>query len=170
MLALSPPRPTDLHDLFTFETVNRRYFEQHINARPADYYSLEGVQAAIESALRDAREDKAYQYLVRDEAGALVARVNLTRVRRDHFHSAELGYRVAEAATGRGHAREAVRLALREAFELHGLRRIEATARPGNPASVQVLRRNGFTEFGRSTRSFQLSGEWHDLLHFERHA
>ncbi|PTT79559.1 N-acetyltransferase, partial [Pelomonas sp. HMWF004] len=32
------------------------------------------------------------------------------------------------------------------------------------------LQRNGFQQFGRSTRSFELGGVWHDCLHFERHA
>ena len=36
--------------------------------------------------------------------------------------------------------------------------------------SVKVLAHNGFREFGRSTRSFQLRDEWEDMLHFERHA
>jgi ribosomal-protein-alanine N-acetyltransferase len=50
------------------------------------------------------------------------------------------------------------------------LARIEATARPENEGSVRVLERNAFSPYGRSTRSFELSGAWYDLLHFERHA
>jgi [ribosomal protein S5]-alanine N-acetyltransferase len=145
-------------------------FSRRINARPTSYYAEGGVEAAIAAAVADASADKAYQFIARNAAQELVARVNLTRVRREHFHSAELGYRVAETHNGKGYASEAVRVALGFAFDEMGLHRVEATARVGNPASAKVLLRHGFREFGRSTRSFQLANAWHDLQHFELHA
>lgn len=156
--------------LLSFELANRSFFESHVNARPATAYSTAGVAAAIELAIDEAHEDKAYRFLVMNGADRLVGRVNLTRVRRAHFHCAELGYRVAEAQCGKGYAGEAVRQVLIVAFEQKALMRIEAIARPENAGSVQVLRRNGFVPFGRSCRSFELAGVWHDRLHFEKHA
>lgn len=169
-LRLDPPTPADAEALLAFELANRAYFESHINARPAAYYGLEGVQAAIAQAEREAAADQGFQYLVRDDTGALVGRVNLSRVRRAHFHAADVGYRVGEAHAGRGVATEALRLALAQAFGVHGLVRVEATARPENLGSVRVLARNGFNVYGRSTCSFALGGAWFDLLHFERRA
>nr|WP_255763451.1 GNAT family N-acetyltransferase [Pelomonas sp. P7] len=165
-----PPTPEVADELLRFETDNRAFFEARINARPPGYYSPEGVRAAIELALREAKEDKGYQFLVRDAAGELVGRVNLIGVKRAHFHSAELGYRMAESACGKGHASEAVRQVLAKAFGELGLRRLEANARVDNEGSVRVLLRNGFSVYGRSTKSFELGGVWHDRLHFERHA
>jgi len=169
-LHLSSPRPSDAGDLLAFELQNRDFFEAHINARPAGYYSAEGVRSAIETAEREAGDDKAYQYLVRNAAGILVGRVNLTRIRREHFHCAELGYRIAQSETGNGYAGEAVRQLLAKAFTEHRLVRVEATTRAENVGSIQVLLRNAFTQFGRSTRSFQLAGAWYDLLYFEKRA
>lgn len=60
-----------------------------------------------------------------------------------------------------------MRLVLEKAFGELRLVRVEAKARAGNAGSIKVLQRNGFTEFGRSTRSFQLAGEWEDMLYFE---
>jgi [ribosomal protein S5]-alanine N-acetyltransferase len=168
-LQIVPPRTADPEALLAFELENRAFFESLINARPAGYYSVEGVGAAIELAQREAQDDQAYQYLVWD-AGVLVGRVNLSRVRRAHFYSAELGYRIAQSASGRGIASEAVRQALAKAFDEHRLVRVEATARPENEGSTRVLLKNGFTPFGRSTRSFELAGAWYDLLHYERRA
>jgi [ribosomal protein S5]-alanine N-acetyltransferase len=168
-IRLAAPRAADLEALLVFELDNRAFFELHINARPPSYYSADGVAAAIEQAVQDAKDDRGYQYLVW-EGGQLVGRVNLTRVRRAHFHSAELGYRVAQAAGGRGHASEAVRQVLNKAFSEHGLVRVEAVARAENEGSTRVLTRNGFTPFGRSTRSVELGGTWYDLVHYERRA
>jgi len=151
-----------------FELANRAYFEANINARPAAFYSEQGVREAIATSLREAQEDKAYSYLMRDDAGLLVGRINLSRVRRAHFHSAELGYRIAQTETGKGYAKEAVRLMLLLAAEAHELIRLEATARPENSGSTRVLLHNGFTQFGRSTQSFEMGGSWYDLVHYER--
>jgi [ribosomal protein S5]-alanine N-acetyltransferase len=169
-LTLTPPTADVADELLRFEADNRAFFEARINSRPPAYYSPEGVRAAIDDAVREAAADKAYQFLIRDAAGALVGRVNLTGVRRKHFHSADLGYRIAEAAGGRGHASEAVRLVLARAFGELGLLRVTASARVGNEGSIKVLARNGFQQFGLSRRSFELGGAWHDCLHFERHA
>lgn len=167
-LVLAPPTPADAAELEAFEFGNRAFFEAHINARPAGYYLPGGVMAAIEAAQREAAEDRSYQFLARDPAGQLVARVNLSRVRRQHFHSAEIGYRVAQAHGRQGYAGQLVRLATDLAFGELGLQRVEACARAENIGSVKALLRNGFTQFGRSIQSFELAGCWHDLLHFER--
>jgi [ribosomal protein S5]-alanine N-acetyltransferase len=169
-LNLISPSIDDAAEVLAFEEENRAFFETSINARPPDYYSLDSVRKAIDAALQEARTGTAFQYLVRNESGVMLARVNLTRERRDHFHSAELGYRVAESATGKGVAAEAVRQVVALAFNEHGLVRLEATTREQNVGSVKVLERNGFAQFGRARRSFQLRGVWYDLLHFERHA
>jgi [ribosomal protein S5]-alanine N-acetyltransferase len=167
---LIPPTLDSADELLRFETDNRAFFEARINSRPPGYYSPEGVRAAIALAEREAAQDKGYQFLVCTEAGELVGRVNLAGVKRTHFQMADLGYRMAESACGKGYASEAVRLALAKAFGELGLARVEANARVGNEGSIKVLLRNGFREFGRSQRSFLLDGVWHDRLHFERHA
>lgn len=169
-IRLLPPGSDDRDELLAYELRNRSFFEASINARPVGYYTPGGVEAAIAAAVDDARHDRAYQYLVRDAAGALVGRVNLSRVRRAHFHSAELGYRIGESDSGKGYAREAVRQIIAMAFSTLGLLRIEATSRPENVGSTRVLLGAGFAQFGRSSKSFQLGGVWYDLLHFERRA
>ena len=126
------------------------------------------MAAAIAAAERARTADHAFQYLVIED-GRLVGRVNLTAVRRAHYQCADLGYRIGEHDGGRGIASKAVALCLEQAFGAHGLRRIEAVARPENMGSVRVLERNGFAQFGHSRRSFELGGRWFDRLLFERH-
>lgn len=154
----------------SFETANRAFFEATINARPACYYAPGGVEDALALALEDARADRGYQFLLKNGQGAILGRVNLGQVRRAHFQSAVLGYRIAEAECGKGYAGEAVRQLLGIAFGELGLARVEADCRVENAASARVLLRNGFTQFGHSRRSFELHGAWHDRLHFECHA
>lgn len=167
-LQLMVVMPAVADELLEFELRNRAFFEARINARPAEFYSRAGVDSAIQAAMHQARQDQAYQYLIRVD-GDLVGRVNFSQVRRQHFHSASLGYRIGECFNGKGYAKQAVKLALQKAFETHELQRIEACARPENQASIHVLLANGFTQFGHSKRSFELHGQWFDTVHFERH-
>lgn len=169
-LTLAAPGPADIEALYAFERENRAFFEAAINARPVSYYSIDGVTQAVAQAMADAASDLGYQFLVKDERGSIVGRVTLGGVRRAHFHSAVLGYRIAQAACGKGYAGQAVGQVLEIAFGELGLARIEADCRVDNAASARVLLRNGFTQFGCSRRSFELHGRWYDRLHFECHA
>jgi [ribosomal protein S5]-alanine N-acetyltransferase len=167
-LRIRPVASGDAAALLRFELEHRAYFERWVNPRDPAFYSEQGVRAAIAAAEAAWAGDQAFQYLVVD-AQRIVGRVNLTGVRRTHFQSADLGYRIGEHDGGRGVASRAVALCLDEAFAVHGLRRVEAVARPENRGSVRVLERNAFVQFGHSRRSFELGGQWFDRLHFERH-
>jgi ribosomal-protein-alanine N-acetyltransferase len=168
-IALVPPAHADLDALLAFELANRAFFEATINARPPAYYSREGVARAIDAAIDQAANDRAYQFLVKSAAGELLGRINLSGIKRAHFHSGVLGYRIGQPFGGRGIASAALRQLLEIAFGPLGLKRIEADASVENGGSIRVLERNGFVQFGRSRRSFELQGIWYDRLHFERH-
>ena len=166
-LTFEAPTQVDAAPLFEFEKQNREFFELRINSRPDSYYSLQSVMAAIELAANDAQNDISYQFIIKDLKQQVVGRVNLTEVKRRHFYSAKLGYRIAESENGKGYASHAVQWVIKKAFNELGLIRLEATTRPENVASLCVLQRNGFTQYGRSVKSFQLNGIWYDKLHLE---
>ena len=167
-LRIRPVVAGDAVALLRFELEHRAYFEQWVNARAPSFYSGEGVAAAIAAAAAAWAAGQAFQYLVVED-DRIVGRINLTAVRRAHYQCADLGYRIGERDCGRGVASRSVALCLDQAFGTHGLRRVEANARPENPGSIHVLERNGFRQFGHSRRSFELAGQWFDRLHFERH-
>ena len=167
-LHIRPVVAADAAALLRFEIDHRAYFERWVQARSPAFYSADGVAAAIAGAESAWAAGQAYQYLVVEDA-RIVGRINLTNLRRAHFHCADLGYRIGEHDGGRGIASRAVALCLAQAFGAHGLQRIEAVARPVNQGSIRVLERNGFQQFGHSRRSFELDGEWFDRLLFERH-
>ena len=157
----------DAEEMLAFEIENRSFFEVNVTSRPDGYYSIDGIKRSIEDATRDALDDNAYQHLVRDKSSRLVGRANLARVRRAHFHCADIGYRIAQSECGKGYASEAVRLLVAKAFGELNLVRVEANARSNNHVSCRVLEKNQFRPFGRSARSFELGGVWHDVTHYD---
>ncbi|MEV4809570.1 GNAT family N-acetyltransferase [Micromonospora avicenniae] len=130
--------------LLDFERDNREFFGRSVPDRGDDYFTgfathhaeLLAVQAA---GLR-------HYHLLLDDDGSVLGRFNLVDVTADG--SADLGFRVAERATGRGVATDGVRRVCALAREEYGLRRLYASAALDNAGSLGVLRRTGFTPVG----------------------
>jgi len=64
-------------------------------------------------------------------------------LRRETTPDVEIGFAFLADHAGRGYATEAGATVLREAFEVHGLRRIGAVVMPENHASIRVLQKLG---------------------------
>jgi ribosomal-protein-alanine N-acetyltransferase len=74
----------------------------------------------------------------------LLGSISLMRFSWEHGRG-EVGYWLAAAARGQGHATRAVRLICAWGFSALRLERIDLMAATGNPASQQVAERAGFT-------------------------
>jgi [ribosomal protein S5]-alanine N-acetyltransferase len=126
-----------------FELANRSYFAASISDRGDEYFER---FAAEHQALLDEQEAGvgAYYVLV-DSNGAVLGRFNLYRIDNG---TAEVGYRMAEDAAGRGLATAAVLELCQIAADRHGLRRLRAATSVGNVASQRVLAKAGFRPAG----------------------
>jgi ribosomal-protein-alanine N-acetyltransferase len=130
------------HDeaLLTFERENRAFFAAVIPDRGDDFFARFDEILAERIAEQDTGACR-FHLLVDDE-GAVLGRFNLVDIADGE---AELGYRMAEHATGRGLATAAVaELCVRAATE-YGLTRLRARTTLANAASRTVLARNAFT-------------------------
>jgi [ribosomal protein S5]-alanine N-acetyltransferase len=161
-------REHDAEELLAFELANRAYFRQSVPDRGDDYYHLDTMRRLLASFVEEQEQGMLYMHLIRNEAGALVGRVNLVDVTRGDLPEASLGYRVGEAFAGRGHASAAVRLALEAAFGPYGLQRVTAHTTPANIGSQRVLLKAGFTETGRTKGALELNGVTTDFIHYVR--
>jgi [ribosomal protein S5]-alanine N-acetyltransferase len=129
--------------LLAFELENRAYFAAAVPDR-GDAYFAEFDERHRE--LLTWQADGTDLYHVRVQAdGAIVGRVNLFEVADG---SADLGYRIAERATGRGLATAAVRQVCALAVAGYGLTELRAAARAENVGSRTVLVRTGFVPVG----------------------
>ncbi|MEU1289000.1 GNAT family N-acetyltransferase [Kitasatospora sp. NPDC005856] len=139
MITLEPLRPDHAEALLAFERTNRAFFARSIPDRGDAYFV--GFADRHAALLAEQAEGTCRFHLVRDAAGLLVGRVNLVDLADG---SAEIGYRIAESATGRGIAKAAVAEACRLAATAYGLTALTAVTTVDNPASQAVLLRNGF--------------------------
>ncbi|MEV8597672.1 GNAT family N-acetyltransferase [Streptomyces sp. NPDC052012] len=148
MVTLERLRAEHADALLAFERANRAYFTRTVPDRGDAFFTPPGFAARLASLLAEQEDGVCHFHVVLDEEGHLIGRVNLIDVTDG---SAELGYRVAESAAGRGVATAAVAKACRLAATDYGLTSLTAVTTLDNPASMRVLTRNGFTRVGDTT-------------------
>ncbi len=129
--------------LLAFERENREYFAASVPDRGDAYFDEFDLR---HESLRAEQEAGICQFHVLvDAAGAVVGRVNLVDLENG---AAELGYRIAEKAAGKGLASAAVRAIIGLAASEYALTMLRARTTLDNPASRAVLTRAGFRPVG----------------------
>jgi RimJ/RimL family protein N-acetyltransferase len=79
---------------------------------------------------------------------------------------AELGYAMGRAYWGKGYMNEALKAFVSHAFEVMGLRRLEADVDPRNAASIRTLERLGFQREGFLRERWHVNGEIQDAIFY----
>ena len=130
-------------ELLRFERENRAYFARSVPDRGDDYFARFADRHA--ALLAEQATGLCRFHVLVDEDGQVLGRFNLVDVAGG---SAELGFRVAERAGGRGVAKDGVRQVCELARDEYRLRRLVATASRRNTASLAVLRATGFVQVG----------------------
>ncbi|HEX7349776.1 GNAT family protein [Brachybacterium sp.] len=156
--------------LLELEIRNREQLLVGAPAREDDWFTEAGQRAAIAAAVADREDGRSLPLTIRlEERGTtrIVGRLNLSGITRGAFQSTSLGYWVDHAATGRGVATHAVRTAIAAAFGGLGLHRIQAEVQVDNDASVHVLQKCGFAEYGLAPSYLRLGGDWADCRLFQ---
>lgn len=129
--------------VLAFELENRAYFAASISDRGDGFFAR--FAELYRALLAEQETGSCAYYVVVAADGSVLGRFNLYRIRDG---SAELGYRVAQHAAGRGVATVTVLELCRLAAARHGLRTLRAAASHENVASQKVLLKAGFVPVG----------------------
>ncbi|WP_030826996.1 GNAT family N-acetyltransferase [Streptomyces hygroscopicus] len=126
-----------------FELANRAYFAASVSDRGDDYFAQ--FTDRYNALLAEQEAGICAFYVLIAEDGSVLGRFNLVDI---EDHTAELGYRVARQAAGRGVATATVRELCPLAAARHGLRTLRAAVAHQNAASRKVLVKAGFFPVG----------------------
>lgn len=155
-------------ELFKFELENRLFFEKVGLPRVDSYYDFDNFKIIIKELIMEQEKGLLYMYLIMDDCGNIVGRVNLVSIMRGSLNKAEIGYRIGEKHQSKGYGTNAVRLVLDEGVKKHNLHRIEAGTSSDNIGSQIVLIKNGFQFVGRYNEYIYQNGKWNDSIIFEK--
>ncbi|MGH3322027.1 MAG: GNAT family N-acetyltransferase [Streptosporangiaceae bacterium] len=131
------------HAILAFELANRAYFAASISDRGDEFFDQ--FTERYSALLAEQEAGISAFYVLVDEDGSVLGRFNLYEFKNA---TAELGYRVAEHAAGRGVATAALRELCRLATARYGLCALTAAASCENVASRKVLTKAGFVPVG----------------------
>ncbi|MFF8927042.1 GNAT family N-acetyltransferase [Streptomyces longwoodensis] len=143
MPELTPLTAEHAPAVLAFERANRAWFAASVSDRGDAWF--DAFTERFRALLAEQEAGVCAFYLLLDEDGAVLGRFNLYDL---EDGCADVGYRVAHHATGRGVATAAVRELCRLAVSRHGLRRLRAAVADTNPASHRVLAKAGFAAVG----------------------
>jgi [ribosomal protein S5]-alanine N-acetyltransferase len=129
--------------ILAFERENRAYFAGFINDRGDEFFDQFAEQHRAMLAEQEA--GAGIYYVLVDDDGSVLGRFNLFAVADG---TANLGYRMAQRAAGRGVATATVRELCQLAGSEYGLRALRAATSHANVASQKVLANAGFTAVG----------------------
>ncbi|WP_393058324.1 GNAT family N-acetyltransferase [Streptomyces sp. LN549] len=137
-------RPEHAPALLAFEQENRAFFAASVPDRGDDYFTHFADRLA-ERLAEQATGACHFHLLVTEDGGEILGRFNVVDVADG---AAELGFRLAEKATGRGLATTTIRELFTLCTTAYGLTTLRAGATLTNTASRSVLTRTGFVPTG----------------------
>lgn len=129
--------------VLAFELANRAYFTTFISDRGDAFFDQFTEQH--NASLADQEAGRCAFHVLVDEDGSILGRFNLYEIKDG---TAEVGYRVAQRAAGRGVATAAVIELCQLASARYGLHTLKAVTTRGNIASQKVLVKAGFVPVG----------------------
>ena len=154
---------SDAEQLYELTMRNIDKVEQFSPPRPPESRTVEGQRALI---LRDEgrrQTDERYSFgIFLRETDELIGSINLMNIMRGALQTCMIGYYMDERQNGKGFMTDAVRAAVKYAFEVQGFHRIEAGVMPRNIGSVRVLEKCGFAIEGTMRQNMCIKGVWED--------
>ncbi|MFD6341716.1 GNAT family N-acetyltransferase [Streptomyces sp. NPDC060131] len=159
-IRLRPASPDDAERVAEALIRNRDHLSPWEPDRPADFYTPRAQANRL--------ADPAVRRWHLVDGARVVGEATLHNIALGPFRSANLGYWIDAAYTGRGLATRAVEEVCRTARDELGLHRVEAAAVLANVASQRVLRKCGFKLIGTAPHYLHIDGEWRDHHLFQR--
>ncbi|MGG7165772.1 GNAT family N-acetyltransferase [Clostridium ihumii] len=153
--------PEDGEDLLDYYLKNRKYLEPFEPSREESFYTLDSQKNdLIKSYKQFIRGEEAHFGIYVDNK--LSGRIKISNIVMGIFKSGFIGYSIDEHEQGNGYAKEALKLALKFAFNELDLHRVEASTLLDNLKSQGVLKSCGFLEVGISKEYLYINGSWKD--------
>jgi ribosomal-protein-alanine N-acetyltransferase len=142
-------------------------FERWEPLRPPDFFTAAGQHRRIERLLTRHRHGEIWPAVIL--AGPdVIGQITVQNIEYGPVRGASIGYSVATAYQGQGHATRGVALITELMADQLKLHRAHASTQLDNVGSQHVLASNGFTPFGVAHSQILLGGRWRDVIMWER--
>jgi [ribosomal protein S5]-alanine N-acetyltransferase len=111
-----------------------------------------------------AHDDHAYPFFIWNHEGILLGAITISNLRRGVAQMATLGYWIGAPFAKQGYMTDALAATITFAHNELQLHRLEAACIPANTASVNLLRRAGFSREGYAASYLKINDQWEDHI------
>ena len=160
---LRPIRTGDRKDWQEVRARNAGWLQPWEATRPPG--EAEVAPMTFRAMVRDLRRQAAAGRglpLVLTVGGAFAGQVSVNNIVAGSARFASVGYWIDQRFSGRGHVPVAVALTGDYCLFALRLHRLEIAIRPENAASLRVVEKLGFEEYGYASRYLHIDGAWRD--------
>ena len=158
-------RPLTMSDRKSWEEVRARNASWLVRweaTRPPSSYSTPVTfRGMVRDLRRQAKEGRCLPFVLSVD-GRFAGQVTVNNIVGGSALFASIGYWIDQRYAGRGFVPLAVALATDHCLFAMGLHRIEIAIRPENTASLRVVEKLGFAEYGYAPRYLHIDGDWRD--------
>jgi len=158
-------RPLSMRDARAWREVRARNREWltpwEATVPPGDTTAPATFRAMVRDLRQQARAGRAMPFAVTVD-DVFVGQLTVSNIVGGSARWAQVGYWIDRKYAGHGVIPTAVAMAVDHCLFEAGLHRVEIAIRPENTASLRVVQKLGFTEFGYAPRYLHIDGEWRD--------
>ena len=169
-LVLKTPTKSMHEQILAYWKRNKDFFRPWVPTYPDNYFTEENTKEFLDTAwMMTLRRQILYLaiFLKEDkDFGCVLGDLTYSHIQRGSSHSCFLGYKMDEAANGKGYITEAIQAANEYLFKKWKLHRIDANIMPHNKRSLRVVEKLGFENEGLARKLLKINGKWQDHIRF----
>lgn len=160
---LTPPVIEDFEEWSLLRAKNKKFLEPYEPTWPKDCLTRNFFERRLERQEVEVSAGRGRYFLIHDKnTHDILGGINLNNIQMGAAHQASLGYWIDEDAQGSGFMQESVFLVIDYAFNVLGLKRLNAACLSDNTRSVTLLLNCCFEEEGFAKAYLQINGTWQD--------
>ena len=161
-LTLRPIRVSDGRAWRTAREQNAGWLARWEASRPpGDLHHAVSFRQMVRDLRRNAREGRGLPLALLVD-GNFAGQVTVNNIVGGSARFASVGYWIDRRVAGHGYMPIAVALTVDYCWSVLGLHRVEVAIRPENVASLRVVEKLGFREYGYAPRYLHIDGDWRD--------
>jgi len=146
-----------------YRILNRDHLSTWEPLRSDEFYTILNVECQMRNLAEQITNGTAVHWLMKKhESSEIIGQCSFTNIVHGPFQACHLGFSIAQQHQGNGLMLEALKAAIPNVFQTHGLHRIMANYQPDNLRSEILLRRLGFEREGLAKSYLKINGRWTD--------
>ncbi len=158
---------SDILRIFEFEHENADFFRRIGFSRNPLYYQYNTFNELIREAFQNQKRDKIYMYLVLNDKGEIIGRVNFNHIDRLNRNLARVKIFFGEKGFKQNLGTTVLRQAIQLAKEQNHFDRLEAMTESTNIGCQVALIKSGFTFAGKFSNCKRKGSDFIDVIIFE---